>query len=72
MKLARIAIVVIVLTIALTIILFLQAFSGAPVGTEVTVEYGYLAPILSIIFLLLALRFIKKDEKLVRSADRLR
>ncbi|NND06666.1 MAG: DUF4293 domain-containing protein [Saprospiraceae bacterium] len=72
MKLTRISIVLIVLVIALTIILFMQAFSSVPVGTEVTVEFGYLSPVLAIIFLVLALRFIKKDEKLVRSADRLR
>ncbi len=33
---------------------------------------GTFLPILSIIFILLAYRFIKKDEKLVRSMDRLR
>ena len=72
MKLARISIVLIVLIIALTIILFVQSFGSVPIGTEVTVEFGYLSPVLAIIFLILALRFIRKDEKLVRSADRLR
>jgi hypothetical protein len=35
-------------------------------------NYGLLFPVISFIFLLLANRFIKKDEKLVKAADRLR
>jgi hypothetical protein len=35
-------------------------------------NYGLILPLFSFIFLILANRFIKKDEKLVRSADRLR
>jgi amino acid permease len=35
-------------------------------------EPGIYLPIVSVVFLILASRFIKKDEKLIRSADRLR
>lgn len=35
-------------------------------------QIGIAAPILSLVFLFLANKFIKKDDKLVRSADRLR
>jgi len=35
-------------------------------------QFGLILPLFSLIFLILANRFIKKDEKLVRSADRLR
>ncbi len=35
-------------------------------------NYGLILPLFSLIFLILANRFIKKDEKLVRSTDRLR
>ena len=44
--------------------------------TETDAEYisqpGIYLPIVSVIFLILANRFIMKDEKLIRSADRLR
>ena len=35
-------------------------------------QYGLIFPLISLVFILLAGRFIKKDEKLVKSADRLR
>ena len=37
-----------------------------------TWQYGLLLPLISLVFLVLAGNFIKKDEKLVKSADRLR
>ncbi len=39
---------------------------------EVDPSFGLVNPFLAIIFLFLAIRFINKDEKLVRSMDRLR
>lgn len=72
MKLSRLAIALVALSIILTVILFYLDYQAIAVGTEVTIEYGYIMPVLAIIFLALAIRFIKKDEKLVRSADRLR
>ena len=42
-------------------------------GTMANYEYlGIYLPLISLVFLVLALRFIKKDEKIVRSFDRLR
>jgi hypothetical protein len=72
MKLSRLSIVLIILSVVLTIILFMQDYRNIAIGTEVTIEYGYVLPVLAILFLVLALRYIRKDEKLVRSADRLR
>lgn len=64
------------LTIVLSILLFVVA--GLLVMTEQqgTAEYeesfGVALPILALIFGILANRFIQKDDKLVRSMDRLR
>ena len=41
-------------------------------GVEISDQIGIFLPVISIIFSLLALRFINKDENLVRSMDRLR
>lgn len=72
MKLSRLTIALIALSIMLTSILFYQEYQIMAVGTEVTVQYGYVMLVLALLFLVLALRYIRKDEKLVRSADRLR
>ena len=72
MKLSRLTIALIALSIMLTLLLFYQEYQKIGVGTEVTVQYGYVMLILALLFLVLALRYIRKDEKLVRSADRLR
>ena len=71
-KLGRITITLLVVTFALAIILFMQDYNLMIEGTEVNIEYGYLSPLLAIVFLALALIFIKKDDKMVRSSDRLR
>lgn len=57
--------------IALGVFTFLQ--QGAAMG-EVAVdeEPGAALPVLAIVFAVLAARYIDKDERLVRSADRLR
>lgn len=41
-------------------------------STDVTEQLGIGMPFLAFVFLLLAIRFIRKDDNLVRSADRLR
>ena len=43
-----------------------------PAADQASVEPGVALPILAIIFSALAIQYIVKDEKLVRSADRLR
>jgi len=68
---SRIAVVANIVGLALAIILFMndsQTLGNATPDDEL----GIGAPILFLIFGFLAMRFINKDEKLVRSADRLR
>ena len=68
----RICNVVIILTVALSIWLS-QAAQIIPGGLPgVRYNAGAFMPILTIIFTFLALRGIKKDEQLIKSADRLR
>ncbi|MCW8898054.1 MAG: DUF4293 domain-containing protein [Flavobacteriales bacterium] len=49
-------------------------FLSNPLKDQTTISYkiGVVIPIISIIFAYLSIRFIKKDDELVRSADRLR
>ena len=70
MQLSRLTIL---LNIALTVSFFLLSDFFAE-GKCVIVRYsvGIYVPIAAVVFLLLAIRFIKKDDKLVRSADRIR
>ncbi|MDQ8005639.1 MAG: DUF4293 domain-containing protein [Pedobacter sp.] len=49
-----------------------QLVNGLPALTTLDIEPGLFLPIVAIIFTLLAIRGIKNDEKLIRSADRLR
>lgn len=56
-------------------VMLLFDYAETPAGQNLllkTYAAGAFLPILSIIFSFLAIRFIKKDEELVRSADRLR
>lgn len=64
----------ILLNVVLIVVFFLLSDSFAEVAGSDTFKYGpacYL-PIFSVIMLFLAIRGIKKDEALVRSADRIR
>lgn len=69
--LSRVSIVANVIGLILVIVLFLQDTPNMG-ATEPSEGMGLGLPILSIIFTLFAIRFINKDEKLVRSMDRLR
>ena len=51
---------------------FLSDFFAKETFSIATYYVGVYVPIAAIIFLLLSIRFIKKDDKLVRSADRIR
>ena len=63
----------ILLNAALTVTFFMLSDSFAEkTYSFATYGVGVYAPIAAVIFLLLAIRFIKKDDKLVRSADRIR
>lgn len=53
-------------------IMHINNYSGGVETTKVTFGIACFLPVFSIIFLILAVRGINKDEKLVRSMDRLR
>ncbi len=71
----RVTILSLVASILLPVVAyFLMYKEGTPVPAGVTVQdtLGMYLPALSICFSALALRFIKKDDQLVKSMDRLR
>lgn len=67
----RIALLNVVLILALSV-WFFQIIKSVSGLTQIDVEPGIFLPLIAVIFTLLAVRGIKKDEKLIRSADRLR
>ena len=71
MRLAQISFIANFIGLLLAIILFIQdpVMSSA---TKVDDSWGLYLPLISLVFLILALRSINKDDKLVRSMDRLR
>lgn len=71
-KLVRFTIVLSILFILLAVFLFYKDFQLMAAGTEVTIGYGILLPVGTLLFAFLANRYINKDEKLVRGSDRLR
>lgn len=71
MKLTRFALVADIVGLVLTIILFWRDLGNVE-SAEVGDGAGAYLPLGFILFAILALRGIKKDENLVRSADRLR
>ncbi len=71
MVLARLAVVANVIGLILALIFFWQERESMG-NAEPNDELGIFLPFLFLIFGVLALRFIRKDEKLVRSMDRLR
>lgn len=69
----RLALISNLMIIILAGIFFYQDYQNLTSGVYLfDIEYGVLAPVLSIILCILAIRYIHKDEKLVRSMDRLR
>lgn len=71
LKLNRFAIIANILGFVLAIILFWQDLSSLG-NTSLNDGAGAFLPFSFLLFAILAQRFIKKDEKLVRSMDRLR
>lgn len=71
MKLGYVGIVFSILLLAATILFFTQRSETVTV-TEIQEGPGLLMPLSSIIFLAIALYFIRKDEHIVKSMDRLR
>lgn len=78
MKLCTLTIVANIILVVLAGVLFYQEMDlidtvkNTDTSYYMDVEYGVLAPFLAIIFTVLANRGIKKDDKLVKSMDRLR
>jgi len=65
----------VLLNIILLIVIFFFYATKIKTMTGIEPEYQYpgmVLPLISLVFLILAHRFIKKDESLVRSADRIR
>jgi len=64
----------ILINIVLVIVVFLFYMNSVEklTGIAPAYEFGAFCPLISLLFLVLANRFIRKDENLVRSADRLR
>ena len=75
MKLAKLNILLIALEIA-AIVMYIDtarnAINDSAEAIAIGVKFGAIIPVLSLILTYLAIRFIKKDDDLVRSADRLR
>lgn len=62
-----------ILVILLAAIFFYQDYEMMDSGQYlISIDFGILAPIIFIVFVLIASRYIKKDDKLVKSMDRLR
>lgn len=68
--------VAVFLNILLVVALMFYYIPGVEEKTNTTVDYqdafGIYLPLISLVFTLIAQRYIKKDERLVRSVDRLR
>jgi len=64
--------ILITIVLVITIFLFYMSSVEKLTGIIPTYEFGAFCPLINLLFLILANRFIRKDESLVKSADRLR
>ena len=71
-NLSKLTLVLSILILVLCGIFFYLDYQLIKANSVVSGEFGLLSPILGIVFSALALRGINKDEKLVKSSDRLR
>ncbi len=69
MRLSLLSSFALLAALAFGIMLFVM---DRPAATGTSIALGAFLPLAALLLLLLAYRFIKKDEKLVRSMDRLR
>lgn len=60
------------LNVFVTGLFFLLTFTKVELSGSVSYSFGAFLPIIGAVFAFLAAHFIKKDEQLVRSADRIR
>lgn len=58
--------------ILIGLVFFLSDTMSSGMNKKINYEYGSYLPLIQVLFIFLATRFIRKDEELVRSADRLR
>ncbi len=58
--------------LVMTAFFFIDNLRGQIEGMEFNYGAGVLFPVISLIFILMAIKGIKKDEALIRSADRIR
>lgn len=72
LMLTRVALVADIIGIVLAVVLAVVDGGQAQYYDNPTDSLGLFMPLLFIVFILLAMRYIRKDEKLVRSMDRLR
>lgn len=69
----RICIYNVILTIGFQVVLIWFVHQiGTLINAAVTYKYPFIFPLVSAILLILAFRYIRKDEKLIRSLDRIR
>ena len=71
---ARFGFIISILILILGALFFYKEWDAinSSVDTHFSGEFGLLSPIVAALFSFLALRFIRKDENLVKSSDRLR
>ncbi|OJW82717.1 MAG: hypothetical protein BGO69_07015 [Bacteroidetes bacterium 46-16] len=71
-KQVRMTAVSIIASLSFISTMLMEVRSSYPAGTSGSYWIASVLPVLAIIFLIMAIRGIRKDEKLVRSQDRLR
>ena len=64
--------IIILFNVMILGLFFLLDFVVLEAGRTISYEVGSFLPVISIVFAYMASHFIKKDEQLVRSADRIR
>ncbi len=72
LKISRFAFASVVLTLGVSVVLLYIECRHLDQDAKLSISYGYGVPLLAIVFLLLAIRGIRSDDRLVRSAGRLR
>ncbi|NND33126.1 MAG: DUF4293 domain-containing protein [Saprospiraceae bacterium] len=71
-KLGKISLALIAAAIVLSLFHFWQEYQSVAEQIQILPGFGYASMVVAIVFIVLAIRSIRKDENLVRSADRLR
>jgi len=71
-SLSRLTLVISILIMVLSGVFFYMDYQLIEANTLISGDFGLLSPVLGILFSFLAIRYIKKDDQLVKSSDRLR